>query len=470
MRVVPNLYPAFEGDEPFVVANRGPVFTQASAGGIHEILIFSPEHDATLGQLSQEQVELVMAALRDRLEEHASQPNLRYTQAIVNSGREAGASLEHPHGQLLGMSFIPRELAEEQARFARFVGSCLLCTTIEAEEDSTERVIYANDRVVVVCPFWSAVPYEMLVMPREHNPHLHRSPTEDLIAVGEAIRRTLQQLAETVGDVAYNIVFHSAPYRVGEPYHWHAHIWPKATTTAGFELGTGVAINVISPEEAAETLKVSALASEPSAAAHRAGQLQERHQAPDQVAVGPDQAPDTRACSGSPSRRHAGSSPPRPARARPARAGPWGPAPPPPPRWPGASTTAGRPRRPRGCAVPAWTRRPGRRPGAQSLTTQPWSVRAVRPRWKSPWVRMTGSRPSDSRIHLTRSATPGASSSDGSAAAIVASASSTQSATGSWWRRKARSRARCIRAVMVPSARASAPKSPPAASGDPPDA
>ena len=260
VRVVPNLYPAFEGDEPFVVANRGPVFTQATAGGIHEILIFSPEHDATLGQLSQEQVELVMAALRDRLEEHASQPNLRYTQAIVNSGREAGASLEHPHGQLLGMSFIPRELAEEQARFARFVGSCLLCTTIEAEEDSTERVIYANDRVVVVCPFWSAVPYEMLVMPREHNPHLHRSPTEDLIAVGEAIRRSLQQLAESVGDVAYNIVFHSAPYRVGEPYHWHAHIWPKATTTAGFELGTGVAINVISPEEAAETLRVSALA------------------------------------------------------------------------------------------------------------------------------------------------------------------------------------------------------------------
>ena len=74
VRVVPNLYPAFEGDEPFAVANRVPVFTQASAGGIHEILIFSPEHDLTLGQLSQEQVELVMAALRDRIEEHASNP------------------------------------------------------------------------------------------------------------------------------------------------------------------------------------------------------------------------------------------------------------------------------------------------------------------------------------------------------------------------------------------------------------
>jgi len=74
--------------------------------------------------------------------------NLRYTQAIVNSGREAGASLEHPHGQLLGMSFVPRELAEEQARFARFAGSCLLCTTVDAEEGVGHRVIYADDRVV----------------------------------------------------------------------------------------------------------------------------------------------------------------------------------------------------------------------------------------------------------------------------------------------------------------------------------
>jgi len=210
--------------------------------------------------LSEEQTSLVMAALRDRLEEHSQRPNLRYTQAIVNSGREAGASLEHPHGQLLGMSFIPRELAEEQARFARFAGSCLLCTTMEAEEDSGQRVIYADSRVVVICPFWSAVPYEMLVIPRDHSPHLHKSPTQDLLAVGESIRRCLGQLAEAVGDVAYNIVFHSAPYRAGEPYHWHVHIWPKATTTAGFELGTGVAINVVSPEEAADTLKVSALA------------------------------------------------------------------------------------------------------------------------------------------------------------------------------------------------------------------
>ena len=74
------------------------------------------------------------------------------------------------------MSFVPRELAEEQARFARFADSCLLCTTVEAEEGVGHRVVYADERVVVVCPFWSAVPYEMLVIPRTHSPHLHTQP------------------------------------------------------------------------------------------------------------------------------------------------------------------------------------------------------------------------------------------------------------------------------------------------------
>ena len=257
VRVVPNLYPAFEGDEPFVVANRGPVFTQATAGGIHEVLILSPEHDASWSMLSEEQVGLVMAALRDRIEEHSQLPHLRYSQAIVNSGREAGASLEHPHGQLLGMSFVPRELAEEQARFARFAGSCLLCTTVSAEEGVGHRVIYADERVVVVCPFWSAVPYEMLVVPRVHNARLYSSPTEDLVSVGRALRTCLGQLRDKVGDVAYNMVFHSAPYRVNEPFHWHVHVLPKATTRAGFEMGTGVAINIVAPEYAAEDLRAT---------------------------------------------------------------------------------------------------------------------------------------------------------------------------------------------------------------------
>ncbi|MHB1502868.1 MAG: galactose-1-phosphate uridylyltransferase [Acidimicrobiales bacterium] len=260
VRVVPNLYPVFEGDSPFVVVHRGPVFTQATAGGIHEVLVLSPEHDADWGRLTDEQAGLVMAAIRDRIEEHSTVPGLRYSQAIVNAGREAGASVEHPHGQLLGMSFVPRELAEEQSGFARFAGRCLLCTAADAEEDAGYRVVYSDERVIVLCPFWSGTPFEMLVIPRAHCPHLHRAAPADLVAVGRSLRLALSRLHERLGDIAYNIVFHSAPYRASDPYHWHVHVWPKLTTAAGFELGTGVLVNVVSPEQAAEELQASVLA------------------------------------------------------------------------------------------------------------------------------------------------------------------------------------------------------------------
>jgi UDPglucose--hexose-1-phosphate uridylyltransferase len=186
---------------------------------------------------------------------HAATPGLRYSQAIVNQGREAGASLEHPHGQLMGIPFVPREITDEQAGFARFAGNCLLCTTVDAEESAGNRVVYADDDVLVVCPFWSGAPFEMLVLPRHHGAHLAQASPTDLAAVGRALQRGLAALRSTLGDVAYNVIFHSAPYKTAGDFHWHAHVVPKATTVAGFELGTGVVINVVSPEEAASTLR-----------------------------------------------------------------------------------------------------------------------------------------------------------------------------------------------------------------------
>lgn len=96
----------------------------------------------------------------------------------------------------------------------------------------------------------------MMIIPRTHSPHLHHSDPDDLKAVGKALKEVLESLREVLGDVAYNVVFHSAPYRAPEPYHWHVHVVPKLTTVAGFELGTGVLINIKNPELAAEELKV----------------------------------------------------------------------------------------------------------------------------------------------------------------------------------------------------------------------
>ena len=255
VRVVPNRYPAFEGGVPMAVTNLGPVFTQAPGSGVHEVLLLGPEHERSWAELDDARSALVMQAVAARMTAHSALPGLRYSQAIVNAGREAGASLEHPHGQLMGIPFVPREITDEQAGFARFTGNCLLCTTLDAEESAGNRVVYADDDVLVVCPYWSGTPFEMLVLPRNHRAHLAKASGDDLAAVGRALQRGLAALRTCVGDIAYNVVFHSAPYRSAGDFHWHAHVLPKATTRAGFELGTGVVINVVSPEEAATNLR-----------------------------------------------------------------------------------------------------------------------------------------------------------------------------------------------------------------------
>jgi UDPglucose--hexose-1-phosphate uridylyltransferase len=258
VRVVPNRYPAFAGEEPMAVSHLGPVFIQATASGIHEVLVLSPGHATAWADLDDKHAGLVMAAIRDRMEDHARHSTIRYTQAIVNHGREAGASLEHPHGQLLGIPFVPGELTEELAGFVRYTGSCLLCTLIEAELDADTRVVHQDDRVVVLCPFWSGTPYEMLVIPRAHGAHLARASPPDVVAVGRALRTALDRLRRCVGDIAYNVVFHTAPHhqRDGQ-FHWHAHVLPRLTSVAGFEQGTGVMINILAPELATQQLNAT---------------------------------------------------------------------------------------------------------------------------------------------------------------------------------------------------------------------
>lgn len=254
MRVIPNRYPAFEGDESLAVRNLGPVHVMAEASGTHEVFVFQPEHTQRLDMFSDEVIAELMATLKGRLVAHANTPNIRYTQAIVNHGREAGASLAHPHGQLLGLPFVPGEILEEERAFERFKGGCIVCTTAEAEANA-ERFVLDNEHATVICPFWSSSPYEMLIMPKSHKQHLADSSDDELTGVGLAIRDALAHLVKALGDIAFNLVFHTAPSHHTGMYHWHVHLFPKLTTTAGFERGTGVMINIVAPEHAAAELR-----------------------------------------------------------------------------------------------------------------------------------------------------------------------------------------------------------------------
>jgi UDPglucose--hexose-1-phosphate uridylyltransferase len=253
-RVVANRFPAFVGDESLAVRNLGPVHVMAEASGTHEVFVFSPDHTNRLDMFSDEKIRELMLTLRSRFIAHKNTPNIRYTQAIVNHGREAGASLSHPHGQLLGLPFVPGEILEEERAFERFKGGCIVCTTAEAESHS-ERFVLDNEHAVVVCPFWSSSPYELLIMPKDHHRHLPDSTEDELTSVGIAIRDALAHLVSRLGDIAFNLVFHTAPSHHEGMYHWHVHLWPKLTTAAGFERGTGVMINIMPPETAAAELR-----------------------------------------------------------------------------------------------------------------------------------------------------------------------------------------------------------------------
>ncbi|MFM2071893.1 MAG: hypothetical protein RLZZ623_2156 [Actinomycetota bacterium] len=255
MRVVPNLYPAFSGTEPFSVHHLGPVHVAAEASGIHEVFVFTRDHFGGVDTLSNQDAADLMRVLQRRFTEHADAPNLRFTQAIINHGREAGASLAHPHGQLLGLPFVPGEVLEEQRGFSRFEGGCILCATVEAELVDGKRVVFSNDDIVCICPFWSGSPFEMMIIPRHHDLHLTDSNDATLAAMGIGIRDAVAHLHEAIGDLSYNIVVRTAPHHYTGAFHWYVSIFPKLVTTAGFERGTGVLINIMPPEVAAEYLR-----------------------------------------------------------------------------------------------------------------------------------------------------------------------------------------------------------------------
>jgi UDPglucose--hexose-1-phosphate uridylyltransferase len=255
VRVVPNLYPAFDGSAPMVIDHDHGLHASAPASGLHEVLVFAPEHHLNLEGLDDRRIGLVMAALRDRIEAHSRHGEIAYTQAIVNHGREAGASLEHPHAQLLGIPFVPGEIDDEYRGIADHPSDCVLCETVRVETDSGERVVHADDHAVVIAPWWSGAPYEMLILPTTHQEQMTRAAPATVVGVGLALRDALQRLHQVVGDVAYNVVVHTAPHRALGTYHWHLHVLPRTSTAAGFEQGTGVLINTVAPETAAAHLR-----------------------------------------------------------------------------------------------------------------------------------------------------------------------------------------------------------------------
>ncbi|MBI4318901.1 MAG: DUF4921 family protein [Chloroflexi bacterium] len=263
VRVVPNLYPAFgPAHGELNPRHVGPYLVMGGLG-VHEVLINNPEHYKDLGQLPLEDVSLVVKAYVDRLLAHKDNPVVRYMLIIVNHGREAGASREHPHAQLFGIPLIPPYVAQEiqgLKRYRQEKETCGYCDMISYESRIGHRMIYENDAFVVFAPFASRVPFESWVFPRYHSSRFETMNDYQQHSFADALRNVLGKLYYGLNDPPFNLYIHTAPYRdLGDSdYHWHVEIRPKLSIAAGFELGAGIMINTALPESAAEFLRLVA--------------------------------------------------------------------------------------------------------------------------------------------------------------------------------------------------------------------
>jgi UDPglucose--hexose-1-phosphate uridylyltransferase len=251
VRVVPNLYPIVQGNTDATIADSDELRQRRPAGGAHEVVLLSADHHRSLAQLDDRQVLEVLHALQDRARAHAAAGHV-YTQVIVNHGVRGGASLAHPHAQIVAIDVTPPAVSEEIAHIATD-DHCVLCSELHRQQDDPSLVVTGHD-VMAWCPWWSSSAYELLLAPRQHLPRFEEAGAE-LEAVAATVRDALGRLDRQLGDPPYNLVVHSLPADRNTDYHWHIHVRPRLQQDAGFELGTGIQVNIVDPAEAARHLR-----------------------------------------------------------------------------------------------------------------------------------------------------------------------------------------------------------------------
>jgi UDPglucose--hexose-1-phosphate uridylyltransferase len=261
VRAVPNKYPlltpveeAEEPSDPLADGRGDPeLFSSATAGGVHEVIVHSPEHLSSIGALSADQFALAMDGWKQRA--GALGGDSSYVHIMVNEGQAAGASLEHSHAQAYGLGFVPTVVARERERFnahnTRTMGGCLLCDLLQDEVRRRERVIAVDDEAVLLTPYAARMPYELQLVPRAHEGRFEDAPATGARLLHEGFARLQKVLG---APPPLNLWVRTAP-RGAESFHWHIDVVPRLTQLAGFELGTGVNVNIVAPERAAAELR-----------------------------------------------------------------------------------------------------------------------------------------------------------------------------------------------------------------------
>lgn len=260
VRVVPNKFPALqiEGD----LDRRGlGIYDMSSGIGAHEVLIESPYHHKDLPDLLNNEIENVLNMLCRRATDLIKDKRFKYIMIFKNYGPSAGASLEHPHTQIIALPMVPKNPLEEikgAQEYFDYRERCIFCDIIRQEMQEKERIVLENKYFLSFCPFVSRFPFEIWIMPKKHNAYFCHLPQEEIPALASIFKDTMAKVKKVFPSLAYNLMIHSAPINGDggvEGYHWHIEFTPKLTRVAGFEWGSGFYLVSTPPELAAQYLK-----------------------------------------------------------------------------------------------------------------------------------------------------------------------------------------------------------------------
>lgn len=270
VQAFPNKYPAFTRGVRAAPHKTG-VHQWTEGVGVHEVVV-TRDHTRSLAKMSADEAELVVRAYQERYLEIKKEPGVKYISIFHNHGRGSGATISHPHSQIIATPVIPPDVDRSirgSARYFHERRACVHCLVIRYELRAKKRVVYNNEHCVVLAPFASKSAFELRIFPKTHSAHFEEMYADERLDLADALRVSLAKLHKGIRDPDYNFFLHTAPLpHLGEPgsqraadteefhhYHWHFEILPKTAIWAGFEIGTGIEISTIAPETAAEFLR-----------------------------------------------------------------------------------------------------------------------------------------------------------------------------------------------------------------------
>ena len=260
VRVVSNKFAALVPGGTTDHRQVGSLYREMEGVGAHEVIIETPAHDQTLALMPESQVVDVLRAYQQRYRSLREKSGAKLILIFRNHGESAGTSLVHPHSQLIATPVVPKDIRrkyEVATTYYDDTGKCLYCDLLKDEIALGDRIIIDTERFVVFHPFASKFPFETWIGPKRHQPSFGQVSEQDLPELAHVLKRTLLSLRKTLSDPDYNYIIHSAPVEdeLKSYYLWHIQIIPRLTKVAGFELGSGMSINTVLPEETAKFMR-----------------------------------------------------------------------------------------------------------------------------------------------------------------------------------------------------------------------